>query len=151
MTPGLDSYVSEEQALVIARALLPSSSRARRAFEAMETEDRSACLLRAMMTLEGLRYTGHRTDPAQPLQFPRNGETDVPPRVMQAQVMEACFTAGAGAEGEQRAALIAQGVKGFSLGSLSESYGTAGAVAGAHSPEAALLLRPYLLGVAAFA
>lgn len=51
--------------------------------------DAAFLLRRALDWLELQRYSGEKTDPAQALQFPRNGETVVPTAVKTAQLAAA--------------------------------------------------------------
>jgi hypothetical protein len=143
----MDTYLSVEAALELLRGLLPSSDPARAAFEALSAEDQAVYLRQAALALEGIRYAGRKTDAAQPLAFPRDGMTAVPDAVKRAQALEAVARCYTGAEAAKRAALQAQGVTSFSVGSLSESYGAAKA-APLLSSEALRLMSPYRLGAA---
>lgn len=150
----MNSYITPEEALDYARALLPSSDASRQALEALELPDISAYLYRAMSVVESLKYKGGKTHPCQETQFPRFGSQDVPEAVKQAQALEACALSLSGHSADKRAQLQAQGVKSFSAGSLSESYelGSRGnAAGGLMSDFARRLLTPYLLGVVPFA
>lgn len=150
MIPGIDTYITAEEALGLLRVLLPSTDAARLAYEAMSPDDQTVYLTRSMTALETLRYSGHKTDPAQPLAFPRNGAQAVPENMRRVQVLEACALCHIGAEAAKRASLQAQGVKSFSAGSMSESYDTAGKQNALLSPDAARMLKPFLLGAARF-
>lgn len=49
----------------------------------------SVLLIKAMDWLEIQPFKGEKTDPEQPLEFPRNGETQVPERIKTAQIVAA--------------------------------------------------------------
>jgi hypothetical protein len=146
MTPYIDTVRADE---IIAEAL-PAADAGRAAWETLDTADRGAYLMRAMLALEALPYRGKRTEAGQGEAFPRDGQTEVPEAVCRALALEACALAAAAADADARRQLMAQGVKSFSLGSLSESYERAGGST-LMSAMAKALLRPYVMGVAPIA
>lgn len=86
---------------------------------------------------------GRKTDPSQPLAFPRYPDTEVPEAVKEACCEEALALLERG--NSQRRKLQQEGVQSITLGSMSETY-VAGAGRGLLSQEAKELLKPWLLG-----
>lgn len=129
-------------------AALPSSDPGKSAWTALTDKDKQAYLDDALLAMEQQLYAGRKKDMSQPLQFPRAGQPDVPEEVKHAQALEACARCVDAGEHGKRAQMQAQGVKAFSVGSLSESYDgrLASGDAALYSPRAALLLRWYMAG-----
>ena len=50
-------------------------------------ETEAVLLTKALDYIELQRYSGTKTDPEQELQFPRNGETDIPEQIKKAQLV----------------------------------------------------------------
>ena len=86
---------------------------------------KAALLVRATLAIDLLDnikrgFRGERTQPAQQLAFPRNGDRFVPEKVKMACALEALALADE--EGTQRRDLRRQGVSGMSVGNASENY-----------------------------
>lgn len=139
------------------------------AWDALTDAQKAQALVTATRRLERLPYVGAKKDQAQALAFPRcypptglpippaqNSfddplyagwycESDVPQAIKDAVCEEALALVSIGKS--QRLELIAQGVKSFSLGRLSETFGAAPkGLGGLLSLEARELLRPYVAG-----
>lgn len=100
-------------------------------------------LKQATKIIDRQRLNGRKTDPAQPLAFPRHPDTEIPQAVKEACCEEALALLERG--NSQRRKLQQEGVQSFSLGNMSETFAT-GAGKGLLSQEAKELLRPWLLG-----
>lgn len=76
VTVGVDSYADEAQltAYAAARGLAIDG-------------DPSAALIKAMDFLSVQQWSGSKTDPLQPLDFPRDGDTTVPDSIVTAQLI----------------------------------------------------------------
>ncbi len=76
VTVGVDSYADEAQltAYAAARGLTIDG-------------DPSAALIKAMDFLSIQQWQGEKTDPLQPLDFPRGGATEVPTSIVKAQLI----------------------------------------------------------------
>lgn len=132
-----DSYVTLEQADQYI-ALRYAGDPVERVWAGLDEAGREALLADARGQLDALPFTGRRTDPAQPMAFPRWPGVVVPEAIQAAQVETALLPLRASAQralddAGQRAMLQRQGVVAFSLGDLSESYSGAGGLA-ADSP-----------------
>ena len=81
VTVGVDSYVDETelQNYATKRGITIAG-------------DKTVLLYKAMDYIETRPYKGAKTDPSQPLQFPRNGETTVPQNIKTAQIVAALLT-----------------------------------------------------------
>lgn len=55
------------------------------------TLDKELLLLKAMDYIEVQSFWGYKTDEDQELEFPRNGETEVPKKIKKAQLVAACL------------------------------------------------------------
>ena len=100
-------------------------------------------LKQATRAIDRQRLKGNKTNPSQPLAFPRYPDTEIPEAVKEACCEEALALLERG--NSQRWKLQQEGVQSFSLGNMSETY-TPGAGKGLLSQEAKELLRPWLLG-----
>ena len=100
-------------------------------------------LKQATRAIDRQRLKGNKTNPSQPLAFPRYPDTEVPEAVKEACCEEALALLERG--NSQRWKLQQEGVQSFTLGNMSETY-IAGAGRGMLSQEAKELLRPWLLG-----
>ena len=76
ITVGVDSYADEAQltAYAAARGLTLDGGA-------------SAALIKAMDFLSVQKWSGSKTDPLQPLDFPRDGATEVPSQIITAQLI----------------------------------------------------------------
>jgi len=166
LTVDTDSYISLEDADAFVSANYTSTETEFTTWDALEDADKEIYLRRACKKIDKQRFTGIKAVSTQALEFPRaimsdyrreqypalytilNNDwivqTETPQAVKDAQVEEALQLA----IGEpQRLKLQRQGVKSFSLGSLSESYSGPNRIT-LISEEARDLLRPYLAGSA---
>jgi hypothetical protein len=105
--------------------------------------DKYRALVTATKTIDRQSLKGRKTDPSQPLAFPRYPDTEIPTTVKEACCEEALALLERG--NSQRRKLQQEGVQSFSLGNMSEAF-TAGAGKGLLSQEAKELLRPWLIG-----
>jgi len=105
--------------------------------------DKESALWQATKAIDRQLLKGRKTDPAQPLAFPRHPDTEIPQAVKEACCEEALAILESG--NSQRRKLQREGVQSFSLGNMSETYAP-GAGRGLLSQEAKELLRPWLLG-----
>jgi len=156
LKPGENSYVSMQEAAEYVKAHYLGRDSARKSWDGLSPEDQTTRLISACADIETLPFTGRKSNAAQALAFPRlpaqyGKAQDIPQKVKDAQVELAMWMADdkKSADRAQRKDLQEQGVKSFSVGNLSESYGDGGfgikSVALACSKSAALL-RPYLGG-----
>lgn len=147
----MGGYVTVTEADERIATLLLSNDPQRSAWQGLSDGDKAVYLSMALARLESLVLAGRKAEVGQALQFPRHGQEDVPEQVKEAQVFEACALIGTHEETARRAQLRAQGVSGFTVGSLSETFtgastsawGVLGAFA---SLRAQQLLRPYIAG-----
>jgi hypothetical protein len=138
-------------------------------------DDQARALIAATKRIDRQMLRGKKAVPTQTLEFPRalyrddpygygrdnafignlaecvyeSGwvmETAISSAVKEATCEEALAILSRGAEANQRAQLQSQGVKSFSLGSLSETYRTGASAERLISNEAIQLLQPYLAG-----
>ncbi len=100
-------------------------------------------LKQATKIIDRQRLNGRKTNPSQPLAFPRYPDAEIPQNVKEACCEEALAILERG--NSQRRKLQQEGVQSFSLGNMSETYAP-GAGRGLLSQEAKELLRPWLLG-----
>ena len=160
---GTDTYISQADATTYIDSHYPSTDESRTAWNALSSDDKDIFLRRATQTIESTPVVGIKALETQTLAFPRaiyteNYYNDVLPRnitygkhwyvqsetpdeVKNAQV-EIAIDATAGTS--DRVKLQREGVKSFSLGKLSENYGSGRANSLPY--EAKELLTPYLLG-----
>lgn len=144
-----DSYISTHYT---------SKSAAYKRWNALSEDDKAVYLNNAFDSIECLKFGGRKAVPEQETAFPRlpyqYGHTDsgVPERVKSAEIELALYLSDEKKQesSEKRSKLIADGVKSFSLGDLSESYGDNVQSASKSSiydcKKAAILLAPYLSG-----
>ena len=140
----MQSYLTVQEANERISAFLPSTDALRAAWEALSDEDKQSCIFRATARIDTLPYTGAPACAKQDGAFPRWGESELSEEVKTAVALEAC--ACCDAEADIRATLQAQGVKSFSVGSLSESYKVSSGGGGLYHPTAQQLLSKYLMG-----
>lgn len=142
LTVGNDTYVDVVEADLYVQSHYLSTSSERTSWEALDADDKEVLLRNSMTAIESLPFVGIKDDPEQPLAFPRkiiirdpcphNGccvlectDIAIPQQVRCAQVEQALYINAYGADisSATRARLQQQGVKSFSLGDLSETYG----------------------------
>lgn len=170
LTVGTDSYLSQADATTYVGANYSSTSTEYVAWTALSTGDKDLYLRKACKKIDRQILRGIKALATQTLEFPRAIRTDyynsdfpstqirytadwvvetaVSQSVKDAQVEEAITMMSQGATASKRAALQAQGVKSFSLGSLSENYGTGlkSGVTRLLSPESQELMKYYIAG-----
>jgi hypothetical protein len=105
--------------------------------------DKEKALQQATKAIDRQRLNGRKTNPSQPLAFPRYPDTEIPKEVQEACCEEALAIIESG--NSQRRKLQQEGVQSFSIGNLSETF-VAGAGRGMLSQEAKELLQPWLIG-----
>ena len=105
--------------------------------------DKEKAFAMATKAIDRQRLNGRKTNPSQPLAFPRYPDTEIPQHVKEACCEEALAILERG--NSQRKKLQQEGVQSFTLGNMSETY-VAGAGKGLLSQEAKELLRPWLIG-----
>jgi len=108
-----------------------------------DSSTKEKALKQATRAIDRQRLNGNKTDPSQPLAFPRYPDTEIPEAVKEACCEEALALLERG--NSQRRKLQQEGVQSFSLGNMSETYAP-GAGRGLLSQEAKELLRPWLIG-----
>jgi hypothetical protein len=110
--------------------------------EASES-DKEKALWQATRSIDRQPLKGHKADTSQAFAFPRYPDTEVPEAAKEACCEEALALLERG--NSQRRKLQQEGVRSFTLGSMSETYAP-GAGRGLLSQEANELLKPWLLG-----
>jgi hypothetical protein len=164
ITVGTDTYISLADAETYVAGQYISTDSKYTAWDALSDDDKEILLKRATKLIDRQPLVGIKAVDSQTLEFPRAIQTDynrrdlpivhtyfssdwyvqteTPDEVKNAQV-EIALQYADGVP--KRVELQQQGVKSFSLGKLSESYG-AGSEHRIISTEAKELLRPYLAG-----
>lgn len=151
-------YSSVKEADSYIKTHYTSKSAAHKRWNALSEDDKAVYLNNAFDSIECLKFSGRKAVPEQETAFPRlpyqYGHTDsgAPERVKSAEIELALYLSDEKKQesSEKRSKLIADGVKSFSLGDLSESYGDN--VQSASKPsvydckKAVSLLSPYLSG-----
>lgn len=162
ITKGTNSYINLAEAEVYATYLLDSTT-----WDNQSADRKTKALLLACKKIDRQRLNGFKATGTQTLQFPRAMKTDYPynlyennniiynndlyietevsNKVKEAQFQEALSLLNQNGSNNKRQELRNQGVKSFSLGSLSESY-VDGNVSGTQliSQEAKELLGVYI-------
>ena len=138
ITVGENSYIDIEEANEYFAGRLHAES-----WGQADSETKEKALKQATKIIDRQRLNGRKTNPSQPLVFPRYPDTEIPEAVKEACCEEALALLERG--NSQRLKLQQEGVQSFSLGNMSETY-AAGAGKGLLSQEAKELLRPWLIG-----
>ena len=138
ITVGENSYIDIEGADEYFAGRLHAES-----WGQADSETKEKALKQATKIIDRQRLNGRKTNPSQPLVFPRYPDTEIPEAVKEACCEEALALLERG--NSQRLKLQQEGVQSFSLGNMSETY-AAGAGKGLLSQEAKELLRPWLIG-----
>ena len=151
-------YGSIEQAdSYIATHYSPKSA-VRKRWESLSDDEKTVFLTNAFEAIEALPFRGRKAAPEQTAAFPRlpyqYGKTDegAPQRVKSAETELALWLSDENKResSEKRSQLIADGVKSFSIGDLSESYGEPQKGSQTFSAQSCTkameLLTPYLSG-----
>ena len=140
-----DSYVA---------AHFLSTDELRMTWEGLDEMDKEVLLRRSFESLEGLPFSGRKTDPKQPNAFPRCPYEEVPEAIKNAQVENAVSLSDSAASEDAAfyEKLWQYGVESYSIGNLSEktSRGTWGRNAttttGLVSAKATQMLQPFVSG-----
>jgi hypothetical protein len=107
------------------------------------TQPESVTLTRALDWLELQSFSGKKTDPNQPLEFPRNGETTVPAKIKAAQLVCAMiYDAG----GDPLQAIGPRVTNETVFGAVSVSYSDTGPLVTLY-PQLSALLREFVGGL----
>ena len=138
ITVGENSYIDIEGANEYFEGRLHAESW----FEADDSTKEKA-LKQATKTIDRQRLNGRKTNPSQPLVFPRYPDKEIPEAVKEACCEEALALLERG--NSQRRKLQQEGVQSFTLGNMSETYAPGGG-RGLLSQTAKELLKPWLLG-----
>ena len=154
-------YGTVERADVYVKAHYTSKSDERVRWLALSDEDKAAYMEQAFDLIERLPFRGRKASPDQGTAFPRLPyqygavEAGAPTEVVNAETELAVYLSDTGTQesSKKRKQLIKDGVKSFSLGDLSESYGSATSDTTSDSRsdayncrKAMMLLSPYLSG-----
>jgi len=149
---GVNSYVTLAEADRYIRSRYDGTDPLRLTWDTL-SDDRSRYryLIRACDMIEALRFPGRKSNELQGLSWPRDGRSTVPDAIRHAQAEIALWDAQRASDGTtggtSRANLIAQGVKSYSIGDLSETLDGSTVAEGAMECQAAaMLLRPLLGG-----
>jgi hypothetical protein len=162
LTVGTDTYISLTDAALYLSNYYTSTDAKYTAWSALSDSDCEVLLRQALQIIDRQPFTGVKAFSTQTLAFPRAmhsdwmyalnyidqntglySQTAVPDAVKYAQ----CEIAITLAEGKStRMDLQQQGVKSYSIGNLSETFGAFGATNRIPSAKAAALLKPYLAG-----
>lgn len=152
---GKNSYVTVAQADEHIASHYRSNNTDRQRWDELAEEDKETLLINACAELELLPFQGRKANRDQELSFPRlpfqYGNAEHPPaKVLAAQVELALWLSNDAKQDELtlRQELHAQGITGFSLGDLSETYreGSSTGSVVLLCPKARRLLSPYLAG-----
>jgi hypothetical protein len=173
ITVGTDTYISLADANTYVSNNYPTTATEYTTWNNLTDANKELYLKKATKKIDRLLLRGVKAVSTQTLEFPRAIRTDyrrenfplvnirldadwvvetaVSQQVKDAQVEEALQTVTQGATATKRQQLQAQGVKSFSLGNLSESYGSGGGSSANTSTklisvDAQELLRYYVLG-----
>ena len=140
-----DTYIAEH---------FLSTNELRVNWEFLQEADKEVLLRRSFEAIEGLPFTGHKTDFSQPNAFPRCPSTEVPSAIKAAQVENAIALSDDNAS--EDAAFYEKlwqfGVESYSIGNLSEktssgAWGRGSTTAhGIISAKASQLLQPFISG-----
>lgn len=135
-----DTYVTASEVDAYASERLNS-----RAWDTASASNRTKAILQATRTINRLNFSGERTGEDQELEFPRNGDEDIPQDIKNA-CCEVVIALLGGADTERRAEQ--QKVTSRRYASVGTSYDprivSEHAAAGIPSYEAWMFLRPYL-------
>lgn len=111
----------------------------------LSTVAKEHALIMATIHIDGLMWTGWKTNVLQPLAWPRCGRP-IPPAILTAQALEAA--ARANPELTARMDALRLGLRSVTVGNASESYGSSAGrgILGqqVYSEDALTLLRPFL-------
>lgn len=100
----------------------------------------------ATRKIDQMFLKGCKADRSQPLEFPRDGESEVTQEVKEATCEEALTIIKGGSLAHNRAEMQRQGITSFGLGPLSETYSGVSTPGKLMSPTAAKLMTRYTSG-----
>ena len=136
LTIGANTYVSVAETTKYIEAVFGDDSAVYNYWDDLENNQKEMFLTKSLMQIEALPFTGIRKYNGQALEFPRTradvaqtlvGDiaSEIPLSVKFAQIDNAIamFNIAENSESKQRATLQRNGVKSFSLGEFSETYG----------------------------
>ena len=131
---GIDTYADEAEltAYAAVRGVILS-------------EPEAVLLIRAMDWLEIQPFCGKKTDPDQPLQFPRNGNGFVPINIKKAQLVCAMIY-DAGGDPLNTGGVGAQVISESIAGAIKIDYSDRGGLDATYYPQLEALLRPDISG-----
>lgn len=123
--PEVIGYVTVEEATEFIMNFYTETDPAYQRWMELTEKGKEIYLRKGFYQIERLPFIGCKKDPAQPTQFPRCFQEEVPVEVKYAQVAQAVGDSDESAAGDAayRLNLQRQGVSSFTIGKLSESYG----------------------------
>lgn len=114
-------------------------------WEILSLDTKQKALMTATRSIDNLRFTGSKTASDQPLQWPRNGDTEVPDAVRRATYEEALALAnGADPNTEYDSIFVSSRVFGKVRTDYDRRTAPAWTLAGIVSQKTWILLRPFL-------
>ena len=125
----MNGYVTLAEADQIVKDIYTSVSVEYKLWFALKDGDKQALLNRSFYRIESLPFNGYKTQVDQANQFPRNGETEVPDKVKIANVVEAIVGDQYREDNKKYAMMSARGVSSYTIGNLSETFGSRSASA----------------------
>ena len=128
----LIGYVTIEEADSYISSHFLSSDEKRESWEAMNEEDKKLLLTQSLEDIESLNFSGCKTCKDQELSFPRNGCSDIPQNVKNAQIEGAISRLDTDSSFES----IQKGITSERLGNASYTYSTSSAFKTGARPEA---------------
>lgn len=136
LTIGADTYVSVAETTKYIETVYGDDSAVYSYWDDLETSGKEMLLRKSLMQIEALPFIGKRKYNGQALEFPRTTgsvqvalpndiASEIPSFIKFAQIDNAIamFNIAENSESKQRANLQRSGVKSFSLGEFSETYG----------------------------
>jgi len=147
-------YVTLEEANAYVTDHFMSTNMTRVAWESLSDADKLVLLRNSYRAIEMLPFRGRKTDSTQSSAFPRWPSTDVPTQIKDAQIANAIVLSDKSSQEdvEHYNKLRIYGVKSYSIGNLSESFGSVKEGSntfvqkGIYSQEAIRLLDSFLGG-----
>lgn len=120
-------YVTLEEANDYVRTHYLETEDVRINWEDLEDESKEILLRKSFECIDSLIYTGRKTFPEQDTSFPRYPETEVSQKVKYAQIENALTLSDASVQEESSFynKLKSFGIQSYSIGNLSETFGSA--------------------------
>lgn len=119
MTVGTDSYITVAEADTYVSGHYLTTSDQYRAWDALDDTQKAVILVQSCDQIERIPFSGYKTDSSQVLQFPRDGNTDVPLVVLYAQIINALSILTTPAASENPAS---RGVRTYTIDGFSETF-----------------------------